>query len=248
MNRWVLEFHTGQDDAAHAFVQQNYEPDVAQKMLSKLIDPDFGRDICICKSCSPHVVDHKLQPRQGVRLCDYAVDPVKWWAEGEGDDEAILMHQRWQDESNAHHEEPDALGAPVPDSAPHFPVPHPVAVLGLPAYEFAEAVSSLSDSEEMVLALVHPLVQVYTIPRTGQLAYVGHVCNFRQKTAAFMSSLPTVPGDMPFVMVRPRNFKNQKKHGSPFKIDVDKVRRAYVWLNLGATSSNKVDFSKTPEK
>ena len=81
VNRWVLEFHTGQDVAAHAFVQQNYEPDVAQKMLSRLIDPDFGRDICICASCSPHVEDHKLQPRQGGRLCDYAVDPVKWWVE-----------------------------------------------------------------------------------------------------------------------------------------------------------------------
>lgn len=81
-----------------------------------------------------------------------------------------------------------------------------------------------------MLALVHPLVQVYTIPRTGQLAYVGHVCNFRQKTAIFISSLPITPQGMPFVMVRPRNFKNQTKRGSPFKIDVDKVRRAFAWL------------------
>ena len=94
VNRWVLEFHTGQDVAAHAFVQQNYEPDVAQKMLSRLIDPDFGRDICICASCSPHVEDHKLQPRQGGRLCDYAVNPVKWWAED--DDEAPTMAGREQ--------------------------------------------------------------------------------------------------------------------------------------------------------
>ena len=34
--------------------------------------------------------------------------------------------------------------------------------------------ADLTDFEQMVLALVHPLVQVYTIPTTGELAYVGH--------------------------------------------------------------------------
>ena len=148
------------------------------------------------------------------------------------------MQERHQHESNEKYEDPmisgeDAPGAPVADRALDSPLVHPTVtaqVLGFPVHEFAEAVFSLTDSEEMVLALVHPLVQVYTIPRTGQLAYVGHVCNFRQTTAAFISSLPITPEDMPFVMVRPRNFKNQQKRGSPFKIDVDKVRRAYAWL------------------
>ena len=182
-----------------------------------------------------------MQPRADVRLCDYAIDSVKWWVEG--DDEATLMSERWQEDSSANSE--DAPLAPVSDIASNAPaatvcdnaleslVVHPVVpipVLGFAAHEFAEAVSALTDSEEMVLALVHPLVQVYTIPRTGQLAYVGHVCNFRQKTAAFISSLPTVPENMPFVMVRPRNFKNHNKRGSPFKIDVDKVRKAFAWL------------------
>ena len=53
------------------------------------------------------------------------------------------------------------------------------------------------------LALVHPLVQVYTIPKTGQLSYVGHVCNFHQKVSEFLSSLPTLPCNMPYVKVRP---------------------------------------------
>ena len=181
---------------------------------------------------------------------------MKWWTAG--DDEAVLMQERYQDESNANDDDPmisgeDAHGAPISDSAldpprtigegvsvapvsdsavgsPLVRPTVPVQVLGFAVHEFAEAVSSLTDSEEMVLALVHPLVQVYSIPRTEQLAYVGHVCNFRQKTAAFISSLPITPEDMPFVMVRPRNFKNQQKRGSPFKIDVGKVRKAYVWL------------------
>ena len=49
------------------------------------------------------------------------------------------------------------------------------SVLGLSVKEFAPAVAQLTDHEEMVLALVHPLVQVYTLPRTGQLAHVGHI-------------------------------------------------------------------------
>ena len=43
-----------------------------------------------------------------------------------------------------------------------------------------------------LLALVHPLVQVYTIPKSGQLAYVGHICNFHQKVSEFLSKLPTL--------------------------------------------------------
>ena len=77
----------------------------------------------------------------------------------------------------------------------------------------------LSDTVEMVLALVHPLLQVYTIPRTGQLAYVGHICNFRQKVSKFVSSLPVVPQDMPFVMIRPRQLGNRPTFKAPFKVE-----------------------------
>ena len=45
-------------------------------------------------------------------------------------------------------------------------------VLGFSVEEFANPVAALSDHEAKVLALVHTLVQVYTIPCTGQLAYV----------------------------------------------------------------------------
>ena len=64
-------------------------------------------------------------------------------------------------------------------------------VLGLSVNEFAAAVDLLTDSEEMVLALVHPLVQVYTVPTTGQLAYVGHICNFRQQVHFSFAHSPT---------------------------------------------------------
>ena len=97
-----------------------------------------------------------------MRLCDYLVDPIYSTASTEGPD---VAHERFE-------------GISSPSSASDAGISH---VIGLSIEQFAPAVAALSDHEEMVLALVHPLVQVYTIPRTGQLAYVGHICNFRQK-------------------------------------------------------------------
>ena len=81
-----------------------------------------------------------------------------------------------------------------------------------------------------LLALIHPLVQVYTIPKTGQLSYVGHVCNFHQKVTEFLSKLPTRPKDMPFVKVRPRNFAGKPCRKAPFTVDVIKLKQAFEWL------------------
>ena len=35
---------------------------------------------------------------------------------------------------------------------------------------------------------------------------------------------------MPFVMVRPRVFENRRSPKAPFKINIDKVRKAFLWL------------------
>ena len=80
------------------------------------------------------------------------------------------------------------------------------------------------------LALVHPLVQVYTIPKTGQLSHVGHVCNFHQKVTESLSKLPTLPANMPFVKVRPRNFAGKPCRKAPFTVNVIKLRHAFEWL------------------
>ena len=77
---------------------------------------------------------------------------------------------------------------------------------------------------------MHPLVQVYTIPRTSQLAYVGHICNFRQNVTEFLSRLPTLPANMPFVKVRPRSFAGKVSSKAPFKVDVHKLFAAFRWL------------------
>ena len=72
----------------------------------------------------------------------------------------------------------------IPDNEDEVPQMEHAArttpVLGLSLQEFAAPLAQLTDQEEIVISLIHPLVQVHTLPRTGQLAYVGHVCNFRQ--------------------------------------------------------------------
>ena len=89
-----------------------------------------------------------------MRLCDFVVGPVRCQLGSEG---RKVAHERF-------------VGVVPPGCASEATC---VSVLGLSVTEFAPAVAQLTDNEETVLALVHPLVQVYTLPRTGQLAYVG---------------------------------------------------------------------------
>jgi hypothetical protein len=202
VNHWVMDFDEGQDLAAQEFVH---------RILSALANTEAGRGVCICKSCTPHVEEYVLKPRIEVRLCDYAIDSVAvQWMQSDSNVECVcVLHEGWQDG------EPVCDGEPGPDGEPVSDSFAPAYVLGLAVREFSEALASLADSAEMVLVLGHPLVQVYTIPETGQLAYVGRICNFRQKVSSFISSLPTFPHDMPFVTVRPRILKNRRNSASP---------------------------------
>jgi hypothetical protein len=116
--------------------------------------------------------------------------------------------------------------------------------LGNPLSEIASPLHALSDFEEMVIALVHPLVQVYTIPKTGELAYVGHVCNFRQHVPRFMATLPRPPCEMPFIMVRPRAAPGATncKPRCPFPVDVRKLRLAFLWLQKHNRWYRRIDW------
>ena len=106
------------------------------------------------------------------------------------------------------------------------------ALLGRTIQAIAPALSALTDFEEMVISLVHPLVQVYTIPRTGELAYVGHVCNFRQNVCQFMSKIPVLPKNMPTIFVRPRQSaaNPDRMVRKPFAVNMDRLRVAFAWL------------------
>ena len=116
-------------------------------------------------------------------------------------------------------------------------------LLGLPLHLAAPAMAALSDFEEMVLSLIHPLVQVYTIPTTGELAYVGHVCNFRQKVSKFLSSIPVQKAKFPgMVVVRPRQLHGQGAKRMPYPVNVQKLRRAFEWLKVHNAYYKNVDW------
>jgi len=206
----------GSRDEAMSFLINNYDDAVSQSIRNRLVDDSLRRDIVICSACGPHVEHHRLREPSDVRLCDYVVDPL--WIQVR--DQALpVVAERW-----CVHDEDKALpGALKPDSGT-------TTVLGRTLQEFAAPVAQLTDQEEMVLSLIHPLVQVYTLPRTGQLAYVGHVCNFRQNVVKFFHSLPILPADVPFVMVRPRSLRNRPSNRMPFKVNVDRLKAAFLWL------------------
>ena len=212
VDQWRLN---GKAPAAEAerFLAANYPEDECLRIKKQLISPEYKRTVTICTACDRHVAeDGTLLPaKDQMRLCDFVVDPVFTAVTVEN---YRSHHERYQ-------------GASWPGSASKVDAS---PVLGLDVHVFAPAVAALSDHEEMVLALVHPLVQVYTVPRTGQLAYVGHICNFRQKVTKFLTSLPVLPSEMPLVHIKPRKYKNHKPPKGLFKVDVRKLRAAFDWL------------------
>ena len=195
------------------YLYANYPEQEAHRIIQRLLSGSDKRSVTICAECGKYVNEDLVlpPPQDEMRLCDFVVDPIYTTASTQGPD---VAHERFEERS-------------LPSSASGAGISH---VIGLSVEQFAPAVAALSDHEEMVLALVHPLVQVYTIPRTGQLAYVGHICNFPQKVTKFLSRLPVMPADMPCVQVRPRKYKGHSPGKALFKVDVQKLRLAFEWL------------------
>jgi hypothetical protein len=230
INRWYIDSADGSKQVRRSgvksFLEANYPADVCESIWIRLVEKPWleqdltqywARDVTICKSCAPHVHDGKLRPPSEIRLADYAVDPV-FVTKADDSQTLSAAHERWMDhEIDSDEDTSDTLNRPQ------------MCILGRSVVDFAPAVALLTDHEEMVIALVHPLVQVYTIPRTGQLAYVGHICNFRQKVSKFLSSLPIPKDEVPFVMVRPRRFKNR----FPPKHLLKSMSEKYAMLSSG---------------
>ena len=164
----------------------------------------------VCANCSVAVIQ---SPLSALGCRDYAVDPIAV-TEADG---RVHVWACWQ--AAAGQEEPPGLTSWQ-------------QLFGTPLSSVAPVLAVLNDFEEMVISLVHPLVQLYTIPKTGELAYGGYVCNFRQEASSFLSSLPVRPADMPFILVRPRapSGAADRKPRMPFRVDVVKLRAAYDWL------------------
>ena len=249
-NRWCMQTREGDsgEDMARHVLSETRGTAAAEDAMKRIHQPERHRAATVCHECAVSIEDEEQGDVQQRRMYDYVVDPVyeiktesgtgvftsvERYEVGEAP-ATTLTDTQGPSTGHAHarlHEEQDNRPSTGHAHASlRQDVPHREYILGRPLADMASPIAVLSDFEEMVLALVHPLVQVYTIPRTGQLAYVGHVCNFRQNVPKFIASLPVLPGDMPFVMVRPREFRGQPSSRPPFKIDVTKVRIAFEWL------------------
>ena len=63
-----------------------------------------------------------------------------------------------------------------------------------------EALKGLTQIEEMLIARVFPVMQVYTRPRGGQRAYRGHVLNLPHNVQKIADILPREPSVIPIVI------------------------------------------------
>ena len=140
VNQWCLHGSASAEDA-QKFLVANYRDRECRRIAESLVCPDRKRSITICMECEHHVQEDftGAVPGSALRLCDHVVDPVYTSACTQGPETA---HKRFQ-------------GALWPSSASHE---HDSPVLGLSIDEFATPVAALTDHEEMVFALVHPLV------------------------------------------------------------------------------------------
>ena len=134
----------GQPDLALVYLQRNYPPATRREIMDRIANRDRGRRVVLCKSCLPFVSEDgslkviaEGEDKSITRLCDYAVDPVTA--------SAGAHRERWHDHTTVAVE--DSSGRSDQDGY----------VLGRSIQEFAPAIAALTDGEEMVLALVHPL-------------------------------------------------------------------------------------------
>ena len=98
---------------------------------------------------------------------------------------------------------------------------------GMPA-----PLAKLTDFEEMLVSRIHPLIQVFTLFPSGQIAYVGHIVNFRQRSIHWVQNLPLHPNDIPIILVRrkTREAAGVRRRRSPFAARKEALRDALHWL------------------
>ena len=78
--------------------------------------------------------------------------------------------------------------------------------------------AKLTDFEEMLVSRIHPLIQVFTLFPSGQIAYVGHIVNFRQRSIHWVQNLPLHPNDIPIILVRRKLGRQQEFEGAGVRL------------------------------
>ena len=102
-----------------------------------------------------------------------------------------------------------------------------------------ESLQELTQIEEMLIARVFPVMQVYTRPRGGQRSYKGHVLNLPHNVQKVADILPREPKDIPILIFKLNGKKNNSKE---LKVRRQKVLDALSWLTGTNTNNEPNNF------
>jgi len=85
----------------------------------------------------------------------------------------------------------------------------------------------LTQIEEMLIAKVLPIMNVYCRPKGGQRAYKGHVITFPSNVQKVANVLPNLLHELPIIKIHKRNSTFQSRD---FRVKRSKVLNALRWL------------------
>lgn len=86
----------------------------------------------------------------------------------------------------------------------------------------------LTQIEEILIARVLPIMNIYCKPKGGQHAYKGHVITFPCNVQRVADVLPHLPTDLPLIKIQ----KNGSISSKDFRVRKIKVLNALTWLRL----------------
>ena len=93
----------------------------------------------------------------------------------------------------------------------------------------------LTQVEEMLISRAFPVMQIYTKPRGGQVAYKGHVITLPNDVQKVADVLPRHPSDIPVIIFK---FKGRNDNSKELLVRRNKVLNALLWLT-GTNENNE---------
>ena len=99
-------------------------------------------------------------------------------------------------------------------------------------------IQGLSQTEEMLISAVMPLMSIYRLPH-GQFGYKGHVINLPQDLTSFATSLPRRASELDVILVRKEGTKDSHRD---FRVRRSIVLRALQWLKKNNKYYQKIEI------
>jgi hypothetical protein len=107
----------------------------------------------------------------------------------------------------------------------------------------------LTQMEEMMLAPIHVLLQVWQV-RGGQTKYTGHICNFFRDVGEFHNRVPRLPEECDIILLRRRNrdgeFEQAANSYEDFRVRRDRIHQWLIYLKAEnpAFENIEIDYER----